>query len=62
MCPWLLGRGGLGQREVWAVLLLLVVMELSCIGLWAATGAAPPLLAALVTGFAIVYLAIFSER
>jgi hypothetical protein len=45
--------------QVWAVLQLLVVMELSCIGLWVATGAAPPLLAALVTGFAIVYLAIF---
>ena len=47
---------------MWAVLLLLVAMELTCIGLWVATGAAPPLLAALVTGFAIVYVAIFSER
>ena len=45
--------------QVWTVLQLLVVMELSCIGLWVATGAAPPLLAALMTGFAIIYLAIF---
>jgi hypothetical protein len=48
-----------GVCQVWTVLQLLVVMELSCIGLWVATGAAPPLLAALMTGFAIIYLAIF---
>ena len=52
-------RGVVGHREVWAVLLLLMLMELGCVGLWAATGSAMPLLPALVTGLAIVYLAIF---
>ncbi len=52
----LYGRGWL------AVLVLLIVVELGCIGLWAATGAGMPLLAALVTGLAIVYLVMFSGR
>jgi hypothetical protein len=47
---------------MWAVLLLLMLMELVCVGLWAATGAGIPLLAALVTGLAIVYLVMFSEQ
>jgi hypothetical protein len=47
---------------VWAVLLLLMLMELGCVGLWAATGSAMPLLPALVTGLAIVYLVMFSGR
>lgn len=46
---------------VW-VLLLLTVVELGCIGLWAATGAGVPLLAALTAGLAIVYLVMFSGR
>jgi hypothetical protein len=55
-------RGVVGYREMWAVLLLLILMELGCVGLWAATGAGIPLLAALVTGLAIVYLVMFSGR
>ena len=49
-------------RGVWVVLLLLIVVELGCVGLWAATGAGVPLLAALTAGLAIVYLVIFSGR
>jgi hypothetical protein len=55
-------RGVVGHREVWAVLLLLILMELGCVGLWAATGAGMPLVTALVTGLAIVYLVMFSGR
>jgi hypothetical protein len=44
------------------VLLLLMLMELGCVGLWAATGAAMPLVAAVVTGLAIVYLVMFYGR
>jgi hypothetical protein len=47
---------------MWAVLLLLMLMELGCVGLWAATGAGMPLVAAVVTGLAIVYLVMFSGR
>jgi hypothetical protein len=47
---------------VWAALLLLMLMELGCVGLWAATGAGMPLVAALVIGLAIVYLVMFSRR
>ena len=47
---------------MWAVLLLLILVELGCVGLWAVTGAGMPLLAALVTGLAIVYLVMFSGR
>ena len=47
---------------MWAVLLLLMLMELGCVGLWAATGSAMPLLPALVTGLGIVYLVMFSGR
>jgi hypothetical protein len=50
-------------REGWAaVMLLLILVELGCVGLWAATGAVPPLLAALATGLAIVYMVVFSGR
>ena len=49
-------------RGVWVVLLLLIVVELGCVGLWAATGAGVPLLAALTAGLAIVYLVMFSGR
>ena len=45
---------------MWALLLLLMLMELGCVGLWAATGSALPLLGALLTGLAIVYLILFS--
>jgi hypothetical protein len=55
-------RGVGGHREVWALLLLLMLMELGCVGLWAATGAGMPLVAALVIGLAIVYLVVFSRR
>ena len=44
------------------VVLLLILVELVCVGLWAATGAGPPLLAALAAGLAIVYLVMFSRR
>jgi hypothetical protein len=47
---------------MWPVLLLLVLVELGCIGLWAATASGMPLLAALAVGVAIVYLAMFSGR
>ena len=47
---------------MWTVLLLLILMELGCVGLWAATGAGMPLVTALVTGLAIVYLVMFSGR
>ena len=43
-------------------MLLLMVVELGCIGLWAATGAGVPLLAALTAGVSIVYLVMFSGR
>ena len=47
---------------MWSVLLLLILVEMGCVGLWAATGSAMPLLPALVTGLAIVYLILFSGR
>ena len=47
--------------RVWSILLLLILVELGCVGLWAVTGAAPPLLAALAAGLAIVYLVMFSR-
>jgi hypothetical protein len=47
---------------MWPVLLLLVLVELGCIWLWAATGSGMPLLAALAVGVAIVYLAMFYGR
>jgi hypothetical protein len=47
---------------MWPVLLLLMLMELSCFVLWAATGSGMPLLGALATGLAIVYLVMFSGR
>jgi hypothetical protein len=49
-------------RAVWAVLLMLVLVELGCVGLWAMTGSGVPLLAALAAGLAIVYLVMFSRR
>ncbi len=52
-------RGALGG-EVWSVVLMLMAVELVCVGLWAATGAGMPLLAALAAGVAIVYLVIVS--
>ncbi len=56
-------REALYGRESWVgVLLLLILVEVGCIGLWAATGAGPPLLAALAAGLAIIYLAVFSRR
>lgn len=57
------GREALYGREAWVtVMLLLILVELGCAGLWAATGAGPPLLAALATGLAIVYMIVFSGR
>jgi hypothetical protein len=53
-------REALYGRETLAVLLLLILVELGCVGLWAATGAGVPLLAALAAGLAIVYLVMFS--
>jgi hypothetical protein len=50
------------DRESLAVLLLLIVVELGCVALWAATGQGVPLLAALTAGLAIVYLVMFSGR
>ena len=44
------------------MLLLLIVVELGCVALWAATGAGVPLLAALAAGLAILYLVMFSRR
>ncbi len=62
MCP-AARREALYGRESWVVvLLLLIVVELGCVGLWAATGAGEPLLAALAAGLAIVYLVMFSGR
>jgi hypothetical protein len=50
-------------RESWvAVMVLLISMEVGCVGLWAATGAAELLLAALAAGLGIVYLGMFSGR
>jgi hypothetical protein len=50
-------------RESWvAVVVLLILIEIGCIGLWAVTGSGPPLLAALAAGLAIVYMAVFSRR
>ena len=47
-------------RESWvAVMVLLILMEVGCVGLWAATGAAELLLAALAAGLGIVYLGMF---
>jgi hypothetical protein len=49
--------------ESWVgVMLLLILMELGCIGLWAATGAGELLLAALTAGLAIFYMGVFSGR
>lgn len=47
---------------MWSVLLLLILVELGCVGLWAATGSGMPLFAALAAGLAIVYLVMFSGR
>jgi len=47
---------------MWPVLLLLVLVELGCIGLWVATASGMPLLAALAAGVAIIYVAVFSGR
>jgi hypothetical protein len=55
-------RDVVGQREMWPVLLLLMLVELGCVGLWAATGSGMPLVPALATGLAIVYLVLFSGR
>ena len=55
-------KRGVLSRDMWPVLLLLVLVELGCIALWAATGSGMPLLAALAAGVAIVYLAMFSGR
>ena len=55
-------REALYGRGMWVVLLFLIALELGCVGLWAATGAGVPLLAALTAGLAIVYLVIFSRR
>jgi hypothetical protein len=56
-------RGALYGRESWVVVMvLLIVVELGCVGLWAATGSGPLLLAALATGLAIVYMVVFSGR
>jgi hypothetical protein len=44
------------------VLLLLILVELGCVGLWVATGSGVPLLVALAAGLAIVYMAVFSSR
>lgn len=49
-------------EDMWPVLLLLGLVELGCIGLWAATGSGMPLLAAVAAGVAIVYVAVFSGR
>jgi hypothetical protein len=62
VCPSV-RREALYGREAWvAVMLLLILLELGCVGLWAATGAGPPLLAALAAGLAMVYMVVFSGR
>jgi hypothetical protein len=43
-------------------MLLLILMELGCVGLWAVTGAGEPMLAALAAGLAIFYMVVFSGR
>jgi hypothetical protein len=56
-------RGVVYGREGWVgVMALLILMELGCVGLWAATGAAELLLAALAAGLGIVYMGVFSGR
>ena len=57
-----------GHKEIealygrdWAMVLL-ILAELGCVGVWAATGSGLPLLAALALGVAIVYLVVFSGR
>jgi hypothetical protein len=47
---------------VWSTLLLLMLVMIGCVTLWAATGAGPPLAAALTAGAAIVYLVMFSGQ
>ena len=47
---------------MWSILLVLIFLELGCLTLRAATGAGPLLAAALTTGVAIVYLAVFPGR
>ena len=50
-------------RESWVgVMVFLILMELGCIGLWAATGAGELLLAALTAGLAIFYMGVFPGR
>jgi hypothetical protein len=56
-------RGAVYGRGSWvAVMVFLILMELCCVGLWAATGAGELLLAALGTGLAIAYMGVFSGR
>jgi hypothetical protein len=56
-------RGVVYGRESWVgVMVLLILMELGCIGLWAASGAGELLLAALAAGLAIFYMGVFSGR
>ena len=55
-------KRGVYSRDMWPVLLLLVLVELGCIGLWVATASGMPLLAALAAGVAIIYVAVFSGR
>ena len=62
MCAWVQEARSVESREMWPVLLLLALVELGCIGLWAATGSGMPLLAAVAAGVAIVYVAVFSGR
>ncbi len=59
----LMERGEVYGRESWVgVMVLLILMELGCVGLWAATGAGELLLAALAAGLAIFYMGVFSGR
>jgi hypothetical protein len=59
----LMERGVVYGRESWVgVMVLLILMELGCIGLWAASGAGELLLAALAAGLAIFYMGVFSGR
>lgn len=56
-------RGALYGREAWVeVVLLLILVELGCVGLWSATGSVELLLAALAAGLAIVYMIIFCRQ